>query len=68
MDKHFSNNENSQLTDVKRLVLTVRPEAYPRGESLKGTLLEYAPALPANIRLGWRGLPKTNTLAYCKHS
>jgi hypothetical protein len=23
-----------------------------------------APALPVNIRLGWKGLPETNTLAY----
>jgi hypothetical protein len=23
-----------------------------------------APALPANIRLGWKGLPRTNALAY----
>jgi hypothetical protein len=33
--------------------------AYPRVEHLKGASLG-----PANIRLGWRGLPETNTLAY----
>jgi hypothetical protein len=33
-------------------------------EHLKGVLLEKSLALPANIRLGWRGLPGTNTLAY----
>jgi hypothetical protein len=30
------------------------------GASLKGRLL----ASPANIRLGWKGLPRANTLAY----
>jgi hypothetical protein len=24
--------------------------------------------LPKNIRLGWRGFPRTNTLTYCDHS
>jgi len=33
--------------------------AYP-SESLQGRPL----ALPTNIRLGWKGLPRTNTLAY----
>ncbi len=33
-------------------------------EHLKGVLLEKSLALPTNIRLGWRGLPGTNTLAY----
>ncbi len=37
--------------------LWVRPGASPRVEHL-------APALPANIRLGWKGLPGTNTLAF----
>jgi hypothetical protein len=31
-----------------------------KGDSLKTRLL----ALPTNIRLGWEGLPGTNTLAY----
>ncbi len=32
---------------------------------LSGALLKGRPlALPANIRLGWKDLPKTNTLAY----
>jgi hypothetical protein len=35
-----------------------------RLEHLKGASLGYAPALPTNIRLGWRSLPGTNTLAY----
>jgi hypothetical protein len=35
---------------------------YPRVEHMKGASL--APALPTNIRLGLKGLPGTNTLAY----
>jgi hypothetical protein len=38
--------------------------AYPRAEYLKGASLKYAPALPANIRPGWKGLPGTNDPAY----
>jgi hypothetical protein len=38
--------------------------AYHRVEHLKGASLGYASALPANIRLGWKGLPGTNALAY----
>ncbi len=30
----------------------------------KGALLGQTPALPTNIRLGWKGLSGTNTLAY----
>jgi hypothetical protein len=33
-------------------------------EHLKGASLGQALALPANIRLGWKGFPGTNTLAY----
>jgi hypothetical protein len=29
-----------------------------------GAYLSGAPALPTNIRQGWKGLPGTNTLAY----
>jgi hypothetical protein len=36
-------------------------------EHLKGASLGQALALPANIRLGWKGLPGTNTLAYYKN-
>jgi hypothetical protein len=42
----------------------VRLGAYLRGEHLKGASLGYATALPANIRLGFKGLPGPNTLAY----
>jgi hypothetical protein len=31
------------------------------GDPLGGRLM----ALPTSIRLGWKGLPGTNTLAYC---
>jgi hypothetical protein len=44
--------------------LLERPRAVPRGEKLKGVPLGLAPVLPANIRLGWRGLTETNALAY----
>ncbi len=44
----------------------MRPGAYPRVEHLKGALLGLAPALQVNIRLGWKGLPGTNALAYMK--
>jgi hypothetical protein len=41
-----------------------KAEAYPsKAPSLTGGLL----ALPAKIRLGWKGLPGRNTLAYYKH-
>ncbi len=46
----------------------VRPGAYPRVEHLQGALLGEALALPAIIRLGWKGLPVTNTLAYYERS
>jgi hypothetical protein len=35
-----------------------------KDRSLKGASLEHPPALPANIRLSWKGLPETTTLAY----
>jgi len=41
--------------------LRVRPGAYPRVEHLKGASLGLSLALPANIRLGWKGLPGPNT-------
>ncbi len=36
-------------------------------ENLKGASLVQALALLVNIRLGWKGLPGTNTLAYNKN-
>ncbi len=40
------------------------PGVYPIVDHLKGASLGWAPALPANIKQGWKGLPRTNTLAY----
>ncbi len=44
----------------------VRPGTYPRvgHQKGKGALLGQTPALPTNIRLGWKDFPGTNTLAY----
>ncbi len=39
-----------------------------RVEHLKGAYLGLALALPANIRLGWKGLPETNIVAYYEKS
>ncbi len=36
-------------------------------EHLKGASISQALALLTNIRLDWKGLPRTNTLAYYKH-
>ncbi len=45
-------------------LMFVRPGAYPIVEHLA----RYALVLPANIRLGWKGLPGTNTQAYYENS
>ncbi len=43
------------------LMFAGKAGAYPsEGASLLGRLL----ASPTNLRLGWKGLPRTNTLAY----
>jgi hypothetical protein len=39
----------------------VRQGAYPTVDRLKDILLGYALALFTKIRLGWKGLPGTNT-------
>jgi hypothetical protein len=46
------------------LIFAGEAGAYPKVEHLKGALLGQAQALPANIRIGLKGLPGTNTLAY----
>ncbi len=53
-----------------KLCLWIRQGAYPTVEHLKGACasLRQAPALPANISLGWKGFPGTNALAYYKNS
>jgi len=35
---------------------------------VKASSIGTAPALPTNIRLGWKSLPETNTLAYYENS
>ncbi len=44
--------------------MCVRPGSYSILEYLKVASLEYSSALMANIRLGWKGLIGTHTLAY----
>jgi hypothetical protein len=44
--------------------LWVRQVAYITLEYLKGASLRQALTLITNIKLGWKGLPLTNTLAY----
>jgi len=60
----------SHLAGLSSLVkcLWLRKGVYPKVEHLKGTSLGYAPTLPANIRLGFKGLLGANTLAYYKRS
>ncbi len=42
-----------------------KAEACPSEAPFRCSTLGFALALPANIRLGWKGLPRANTLAYC---
>jgi len=44
------------------------PGAKPRVERLKYASVGYARVLLTNIRLGWKGLPNTNNLAYYEYS
>ncbi len=62
--------ERLSLASLSSLVygLWARPRAYPRVEHLKDSSIGYALALPTNNRLGWKGLPGTNALAYYKNS
>ncbi len=59
----FYNSQCLTLASLSSLVqcLWVRPGTYPKVEHLKGASLGQAPALPTNTRLGWKGLPGTNT-------
>ncbi len=68
--RNFRNKQAcSSLTSPSSLVLCLwaRQGAYPREEQQKVSSIGLAPDLPTNIRLGWKSLPGTNTLAYCKH-
>jgi hypothetical protein len=49
----------SQASLSTSVMFVDKAVAYPSDES--------ALALPANVRLGWKGLPGANTLAYCKN-
>jgi hypothetical protein len=50
------------------LMLASRAGACTNEASFRCSYLGWAPALSTNNRLGWRGMPGTNTLAYCEHS
>jgi len=58
------------LVSLSSLVycLWARQGAYPIAEHMKDSSVGLAPALPTNIKLGWKGLPGANTLAYYKNS
>ncbi len=45
-----------------------KPGAYSRVEHLKIAPLGYALALLTNIKLGWKGLPETDTLVDCERT
>ncbi len=54
------------LTSLSRLLYCLwrGPGVYHWVEHMKGSSIVQVFALPTNIRLGWKGLPGTNTLAY----
>jgi hypothetical protein len=56
---------------LSSLIFVGKPSSLPWSkifEYLNDISLGQAPALPPNIRLGWKGLTETNTLAYFEHS
>jgi len=54
--------EGFSLSIFSSLALWVKPGAYPRGRHLKLASLRMVLDLPANTRLGWKGLPGTHIL------
>jgi hypothetical protein len=54
------------LAGLSKLKCLYIPEDTSLMLKLKGASLGQAPALPASIRQGWKGLPRANTLAYYK--
>ncbi len=48
------------------LMFASKVRAYASESPFKCYLQDRLVALPANIRLGYKGFPGTNTLAYCK--
>jgi hypothetical protein len=57
-----------QTFPAKPIVCFIRPGAYPMVEHLKGSSIGQVPALQTHIRLSWKGLLWTNTLAYYENS
>jgi hypothetical protein len=49
------------------LMFVSKAREYSRMEHLRGASIDYAMALLANIRLGWKSPLGTNTLAYYEH-
>ncbi len=49
------------------LMLASKAEAYKSEASFRCSILVYAPGLLTKIRIGWKGSPCTNSLAYYKH-
>ena len=50
------------------LMFVVKARSIPKVGHIKGVALGFANRRLANIRLGRKGLPGTNTLAYYKNS
>jgi hypothetical protein len=64
---HSQNNFTLNVLNTNLLLsvfYNIYPGTYPRVGRQKGALLRQTPALPTNIRLSWKVLPQTNTLAY----
>jgi hypothetical protein len=50
------------------LMFVGKAGAYPSEAPFRYSTLNRLLALPTNISLAWKGLPRTDTLAYYKHS
>ncbi len=50
------------------LMFVMKAGAYPSEAPFRCAILDRLLVLPTNIRLGWNGLPRTNTIAYYKPS
>jgi hypothetical protein len=50
------------------LILVLVGKDHSIEEHLKGSSIGLVLALPTNNRLGWKGFPATNTLAYYENS
>ncbi len=56
-----------QAFPAQSIVCLARPGVYPIVEHLKGSSIGQVLALETDIRPGWKGLPRTNTIAYYKN-